>query len=251
VNPAAGARSPYLQPMSAREIVLNALRIYRDHLRLLVLVALFPHLALLALEMLLLAAGDPGPEAFALLLAATVVMNGVALAALTVATGRAALGEDPGVLEVYGQTVRSHLGQVVVAYFITAVLVSAGMMVLLVPGIMLGSLFAPSVPLIVVERLGVVQGLTRSVTMMKSEWLRGTVTFSFFILVAGFLPLILLIAQGNATAGPLTPLLSAIIGAATLPLGFAANVMLYFSLRTTDAADAQQLQSALRPPPPT
>jgi hypothetical protein len=239
---------PYLRPMSAGEIIVSALRVYRDHFRLLVLVALFPHLVLLALETLLTLGGKPSAPAFVMVLLATVVMNAVALAALTLAIGRATLGQEPGLAEVYAQTLRSGLPSVVVAYLITAVLVSAGMMMLVLPGVILGSLFAPTVPIIVLERRGTVDGLARSVALMKAEWIKGTVVFSFFILVAGFLPLFLLLMQGSIAMGPFTPLLGAIVGAVTLPLGFAANVLLYFSLRAEDTEAAAQLEEALKPP---
>jgi hypothetical protein len=238
---------PYLQPMAAGEIVLNALRVYRDHVRLLVLVSLFPHLALLGLELLVMP-GGASTGAFVLVLLVTVVMNGVALTAITVAIGRITLGEEPGVGETYRQTFRANLPAVVMAYLITAVLVSVGLMLLVVPGILLGALFAPTIPLIVVERRGVIEGLVGSVRLMKGQLSKGIVAFTFFILVAGFLPLLLLLAQGAATMGPLTPLLSAIVGSATLPLGFAANVMLYFSLRATDSAGAEQLEAQLKAP---
>jgi hypothetical protein len=239
---------PYLQPMSAGDIVRNALRVYRDHFRLLVMVALLPHLVLLVLETLLLAPGEPGDAAFALLLLGTAVVNAVALTAITVAIGRALLGPEPGLLEVYGQTVQSRLAAVVVAYLITAVLVSAGMVALLIPGIVIGAVFAPSIPIIVVERRGPADGLAQSVRMMRGEWVKGAVVFSFFILVSGFLPLLLLLAQSAVAIGPFTPLLGAVLGAITLPLGFAANVLLYFSLRSRDEAAAQQLEAELKAP---
>ena len=239
---------PYLQPMSAGEIVRNALSVYRDHFRLLVLVALFPHLALLLFEALVLGAGEPGTGAMTAVMVATVIVNGVALTAITIAIGRALLGPEPSLLEVYSQTWHSGLLAVVVAYLITAVLVSAGLVAFILPGIVIGALFAPSIPLIVVEHLGPVEGLSRSVALMKAEWGKGAVVFSFFILVAGILPLLLLVVETSVAMGPLTPLLGAILGAVTLPMGFAANVLLYFSLRSADPAAAQRLEAELKSP---
>jgi hypothetical protein len=239
---------PYLQPMTPGAIIAGALRIYRDHFRLLVLVALGPHLLLLGLELLTTLGGEDSAAAFVIVMGATVVMNGVALAALTVAIGRASLGEEPPVLGVYALALHARLGSVVLAYFVVAVLVSAGMMMLVVPGVLLGALFAPAVPVIVLERRGAMDGLARSVALMKPNLLKGTVVFAFFILVAGFLPLALLLAQSAFGIGPFTPLLGALLGAVTLPLGFAANVVLYFSLRAADAAAASELEAALQPP---
>jgi hypothetical protein len=241
---------PYFQPMTGGEIVRNALRVYADHFRLLVLVTLVPQLALLLLETLALAADQPNAGALALLMLATVVMNGVALTALTLAIGRSLLGPEPGVLEVYGQAIHARLLAVVVAYLITSVLVSAGMVALIVPGIIIGSLFAPAIPMIVVERCGPVDGLSRSVSVMRGEWAKGAIVFSFFIAVAGFLPLLAWLLESSVAMGPFTPLLGAIVEAITLPLGFSANVLLYFSLRSTDAAAAQRLEAELKAPLP-
>jgi hypothetical protein len=242
--------APYLQPMTASEVISNALRVYRDHLRLLVLVALFPHLALLALELLIAPPGAPTPEAFVVLMFVTIAMNGIALAALTLAIGRSTQGAEPGVLEVYGQALRGGLVPVVTAYVISALLVSAGLMALIVPGIVLGALFAPTVPIIVLERRGIVDGLARSVALMRPNLLKGTVVFSYFILVAGFLPLFVLLVQGSVAMGPFTPLLSALIGSITLPLGYTANVLLYFSLCAADGDAAAHLAAALKAPLP-
>lgn len=237
---------PYLQPLSAGEIVRNALRVYRDHLRLLVLVALFPHLALLLLETLAMGTGVMSGGEFVVMLAGTVVVNGVILTGVTVAIGWTLSGEEPSLLEVYSRTFRGPLLAVVAAYLIAAVMISAGMMALFVPGILIGAFFAPSIPMIVVERLGPVEGLARSVSIMKGEWVKGAVVFSFFIAISGFLPLFVLLADSSLSMGPFTPLLGAVVGAVTLPLGFAANVLLYFSLRSTDAAAAAQFEAELR-----
>ena len=239
---------PFLHAMTAGEIVVAGLRVYRDHFRLLMLVALLPHLALLALELLLMAAGAGGDGALLAVLAATVVANAIALAALTVATGRAVQGQEPSLVEVYAQTARSRLGAVVLAYLATALVVSVGMLLLIVPGIALGALFAPVVPAIVLERLGALEGIARSVRLMRPHWLKGMVVFSWFILVAGFLPLYLLFLQVRMGTGPLTPLLSAIIGSVTLPLGFTSHVVLYVSLRADEAGAEAQLAAALEPP---
>lgn len=237
---------PYLQPLSPGEIVRNALHVFRDHLRLLVLVALFPHLALVLLEMLLMTSSEMSGAAFVAMLAGTVLVNAVILTGVTVAIGRTLGGEEPGVMEVYSQTFHGPLLAVVAAYLIAAVLISGGMMMLIVPGIIIGAFFAPSIPMIVVERLGPVEGLARSATLMKSEFVKGAIVFSFFILISGFVPLFVLLVQGAVAMGPFTPLLGAVVGAVTLPLGFSANVLLYFSLRSTDAQAAAQLEAELR-----
>ena len=239
---------PYFQPLQAGEILIGALRVYRDHLRLLVMVSLLPHLALLALETLVLPrSGGATQEGVMILLAVTVLTNAITLAALTLAIGRALLGEEPGVGEVYAQTFRRGVLAPMVAYLVTALLISGGMMALIVPGVLLGALFAPCIPAIVVERLSPLQGIRRSVELIRGQLLKGVSVFIFFMAASGLLPLLLLVVQINIAMGPFSPLLGALIGSVTLPLGYAASVLLYFSLRAVDADAVAGLTADLAP----
>jgi hypothetical protein len=237
--------NPYLQRMSGGQIILAALRLYRDHLALLVTVALFPHLALLLLELALLGTGAPAPPLVYLFLLATVVVNALALAVITTAVFRVVLGEGVGVLQVYALTARENLIAVVAAYLFTALLVSLGLMLAVVPGLIAGGLFAPVVPVIMAERKGILVALSRSLALIRGELLKAMLVFTFFILVAGLLPLLTLLMQPGMGVGPFTPVLAAIVGAVTLPLGYTANVLLYLSLRSADGSGVEQLKADL------
>ena len=235
---------PYLRPMGAGEIISGAFRIFREHLALMVTVALFPHLVLLAMQSLLLAAGPPTDVTFLMFMLGTIVMNGIALGAITIAVCQVLLGWELRVFQVYALTFRANLLSVVGAYLLIALMVSTGL-ILFIPGLVLGGLFAPAIPIIVVERRRTFSGLARAIAMMRGEMAKGIAVFAFFILVAGLLPLLALFLQAGVAFGPFSPLLGAIIGSVTLPLGFSASVLLYLSLRAGDGLNAEQLEEEL------
>ena len=111
-----------------------------------------------------------------------------------------------------------------------------------------GGLFCVLLPIVVVERLPVFQALSRAHVMIRGELAKGMLAFSFFLLVAGFLPLMLLMLQVGDTPddmGPLTPLLVMLMTSTVLPLGYGAIMALYLSLRGRDGAGTEQLREEL------
>lgn len=238
--------NPYLRAAGPGELLGNALRLFRDHLMALVLVALPPHLVPLALELALLRGDSPDPTIVSVFLMTTVVVNGVALAAVTLAVSRAALGEEPAVGETYARTFRVNLVMVVLAYVFNALLVSAGFMVLIFPGLIVGGLFAPLVPIVVLERRSLFSAVGRSLRLVRGELFKVVLVFAYFIAIAGILPFLFLMAQSGPAVGPLTSVLGAIVGAVTLPLGYTANVLLYLSLRSTEGYTVAQLREDAR-----
>lgn len=237
--------NPYLQPQGALEIIQSGLRLFRDNLAALVMVALVPHLVLLVVEYVVLIGGESGgPLMF--LLVITVLMNGVALTALTLAICRAILGEEPSVADIYGRLMQVNTLGVIGVYIITAFIVSGGFMLLVVPGVIFGALLAPAVTILLVERKRLFPTLARSFELMRGEILRGVAVFAWFIVVAGLLPGLLVLAGSGMAMGPLSPLLGAVLGALTLPLGFAPSVLLYFSRRAQEGAAEGELAEAAR-----
>lgn len=248
----------YLRPMTAIEIIGNAFRVYREHFALLVMVALVPHLVLLMLDTVLLLPGPPAPGVMMILGLATLVTNGIALAAIAVAICRSIVGQELGFARTYAFTFRENVLGVVVAVLTPTLLVSAlavpalltGAVPVLLPLLVLvalavGALLAPTIPIIIVEHKGAFEAMARSIVMMRRELLKGVAVFSFFIAITGLLPLFLFWIQAGIGMGPFTPLLSIIIASVTLPLGFAANVLLYFSLRAEGGFGMEQLQAEL------
>lgn len=245
--------NPYLRPMTAGEIFAAAFRMYRDHLTLLVLVGLIPHMAL-ALLMMVLPLDDQitTTEAVAFiggLIVTLIVLNGLVLTALAVTIAALALGEEPGLLEVYRRTLRAKPGGMMVAFLIVnfpvSLLLLAGLrsgnpilfMLFLSLALYLGGLLFPSLAIVIVERTWFPKAIYRSISMGRAVWARAAGVFSFFLLISVFLPmllLMLLIAGQVNVAGPFMPLLGGIISAVTLPLGFIAIVLFYFSQRSAD-----------------
>ena len=119
----------YFQALGAREIVRNAAHFYWANLALLVIISLFPHLVLLVFESLLLSTSTPSGNLIFAFFLATVVMNGIALSAVTIAVTHSVLGAGrAGPLRVYRIAFGSNLPAVILIYFFTAMMVSMGMM---------------------------------------------------------------------------------------------------------------------------
>ncbi|MEE8436476.1 MAG: hypothetical protein V3S64_16945 [bacterium] len=256
--------NPYLRPMIASEIFAAAFRLFRDHLTLLVMVGLVPH-AVLALLLMALPL-DPqisqsGAVAFiGGLIVTLIILNGLVLTALTVATAALALGEEPTLLEVYRRTLRAKPVGMMVAFLIVNFPVSlllltglrSGNLVLFVLflalALYLGGLLFPALAIVIVERAWFPKAIYRSISLGRVVWARAVGVFSFFLLISVFFPmllLMLLIAGQVNISGPLMPLLGGIISAVTLPLGFIAIVLFYFSLRSADDQHIAALRTAL------
>lgn len=245
-TPSPGGGPEYLlRPMTSPEVIAAAFRLYRDHLAVLVMIALLPHLVLVGLGYLLEGSGLAPGAALAVLMGITVVLNGIVLAAMTHALGASVLGRAPTVAEAYRHALGRRVVTVIVTYLVMWVIITLGFFMLIVPGFIIGGLFLPAVPAVVLEGEGPFPALWRSVELMRERLLQGTGLFAFIILVSGVLPLLF---QALVGAGPLSPLLSAVLGAVTLPLAYGANVLFYFSLRAREGYAPEQLERELAAP---
>ena len=256
--------NPYLRPMIASEIFFAAFRMYREHLTLLVMVGLVPHAALALLLMVLPL--DPqitqsGAVAFiGGLIVALIILNGLVLTGLTVATASLALGEEPTLLEIYRRTLRAKPVGMMAAFLIVNFPISLLMLTGLRSGnlvffvlflgltLYLGGLLFPALAIVIVEQAWFPKAIYRSISIGRAVWVRAAGVFSFFLLISVFFPmllLMLLIAGQVNISGPLMPLLGGIISAVTLPLGFIAIVLFYFSLRSADNQGLTALRTDL------
>ncbi len=234
--------SPF-RALSAAGIIGRSLRLYQANIALLVIVAALPHAVLLLLEYLLRRVVDEPTQILPLALLATVVLNAVALAAITAVVAGAVLGYPPKVGQAYAITFGKSLIWVVLAYVATAVVVSMGFMFFILPGLILGGFLAPVIPIVVIESRTPFAAIGRAFALMKTELPKGMAVFVFAILVSGVIPLLVQIALGP---GPLSPLLGAAAGAITLPLGFTPNVVLYLSVRSREGYTPEQLAADIR-----
>jgi hypothetical protein len=232
-----------IRPMTAGEIISQAFRMFRANLALLVLVAFLPQAVLLVLQHLIARLGDPTPALLLLLLMVTVVAKAITLSAITTVTAGAALGYPPTVTQTYGFTLRNHLVWVVVANVITALLTSVGLLFFIFPGLIIGGYLAPTVPIVVLESRNPFDAIGRSFALMRPELPKGIAIFAFVILMSEVIPLLFHLSLG---IGPFSPLLGAVVGSITLPPAYAANAILYFSVRAGEGYTPEVLDAELR-----
>lgn len=272
--------NPYLRQMTAGEIFPAAFRMYRDHLSKLVLVTLVPHAVLAGLLMALPLSGQvTESEAVSILrglIIPFIIFIVLVLAALTVTIGALVLGENPSLLEVYRRTFRAKLGSMMITSLIVNFPVNlllltglqtglrSGNLIMfflfLAPALYLGGLLFPALAIVIVERAWFPKAVYRSISMGRRAWTRAAGVFSFFLLIWVLIPplvLSLLMAGQSGIPGPLWPLLWGIISSVTLPLGFIAIVLFYFSMRSVDEeiragllADLEGLQRGKTSSPP-
>lgn len=235
-----------LREMSVAEILSEAFRLYRENFAALVLLALAPHLVLLGLDLLLAGGGLEPQPALIVLLAATVVLNALVLAAVTHGIAGAVTGHMPAVGEAYRRAYGRGLFSVVAAYLVIWVLVTLGILAFVLPGLIIGGILLPTVPIIVLERQGAAAALVRAYRMMQGSVMKGTAVFAFVMAVTGLLPLFVHILVGP---GPFSPLLGAILGSVTLPLAYSATVVLYLSLRGAEGYTLAALATDIGAPP--
>ena len=233
---------PVIRSLSTAEIIGSAIHVYRENLAGLVLVAAVPNAVLLLSDTLLVAMGMGAQALLLSVMLLTMVMNAVALGALTLAASTARLGRSVSLAAIYGQLQTTRFWSILVAYFVTTLLVSTGFVLLILPGMILGGLFILTVPIVVLERATPVAAITRSVQLMKEDLMKAVAIFAFTILVSVLVPLMFQLIAGF---GPLSPLLNAVLGSALLPLAYTANVLLYLSARAGEGFTDQQLQAIL------
>ncbi|HSG20807.1 MAG TPA: hypothetical protein VLA31_08570, partial [Burkholderiaceae bacterium] len=194
----------------------------------------------------------------------TVMLNGLALTALTHAVCRAVIGHEPSVREVYRDTLRGRIVPPILVYLLLNFLVSFPLspglllgnamlfMLGLFPALFAGALFFPALPASVVEWRGTISALGRSVSLVKGKLPLGVAAFGYYVFITVFLPTLILSIQLTAGIGPLTPLLFALISSVTLPLGYAAPMLVYLSRIAEEGATPTNLAEALgllEPPP--
>ncbi|MEE8396928.1 MAG: hypothetical protein V3S29_12795 [bacterium] len=250
----------YFRPMATGEIILRAFELFRNHFAALVAIALLPQAVVLLAGVALERAG-PALGGLVIILAVTIVMNAVALSAITTAVTGAALGGTPAVSGTYSLTLRNNLLGVIVANAITTVFIFVAMLFCMIPGLLLGGslvrvwaivplivmlvlggMFALVVPVMVVEGRSPFAAIARSMEMIRPELMKGIAIFTFVIAVGGLVPLLF---QSIPGLGPLAPVLAAGVGAVMLPLAYTAIVLLYFSVRAAGGFDRAELERDL------
>lgn len=265
---------PYFQPLSSTEIITGALRLYRDHLALLVIVALIPHLVSLAMGLWMPPLKDMTFAHMASMSLVNLLIIGVTFSALTYVICFLAVGKSPSLKKIYSLTLRGNLLGSILVLIIVNVMFSMMLMPILifqnaigvllgmVPALLVGGVFSCAVPIAVIENRWPFDAMGVSLKLVRGEVAKGVVVFIFFVFIVAIIPLFLLFLQAiflqpsdMDKMPPLTPLLSAILGAVTLPLGYTSWVLLYFSLRAREGMPpdrmAEEIESVLGVPEST
>ncbi|MDH4224511.1 MAG: hypothetical protein OEW12_02565, partial [Deltaproteobacteria bacterium] len=105
------------------------------------------------------------------------------------------------------------------------------MAVFMVPGLMVGGMLTPAVPIAALEQISPMAAIQRSLRLMRPRLPLGMAVFGFFVAVGAIIPLGVISLAG---VGPYTPLLGVILQAVTMPLAFGANLYLYYRLRANE-----------------
>ena len=247
-----------LRPMTVAEILSHSARLFQQNLALLVMVTLLPQAILLLVETLIGDMIKENHQLLALIIVVVLIMNAVALSAITTAVVGCVLGYPPTLRQTYSLTIRNKLLWVVVAYAATALISTLGFSIVFVPSLMLGlvpALFlgfvptlvlggylAVTIPVIVLESLPPFLAISRSFNLMRGELPKGIAVFGFVVLISGVLPLMF---QFAVRGGRFAPLLVTVVGSVTLPLAYTATVLLYLSVRSKEGYGLEQLAADL------
>ncbi len=238
--------APSLRAMTLPEIVAAAVRLYGDTVVPAVPIALAANLPLLLVGGLSLEPGAANPAQLTGTLALILLCTGLAVSAVTRALLGAAAGRPVAWSALLRRTFARSLISVILTYALTSFLANVGLLMLVLPGLALGGLFAATLPALLVERRTTLPALSRSIALMRRDLLKAMAAFSFGVLVSEVLPVGLLLAlQVTAGPSPFSPLLAVVINGLTLPLALAVNVALYVSARIEQGTTPAALQAEL------
>ena len=228
--------------MTPLEIISTSFGLVMKHLPVLVIVTALPEGVLLAMQLGFHDVLLTSPAGLPLVLVATVGANAVAMSAITTVMAGAVLGGAPTVSQTYQLVIRNRPFSLLAAYFATAFATSAGLMMFFFPGLFLGGLLALTIPAMVVEGHPAVEGIRRSALLVRGEVLKAMAIFGFVLLVSGIIPLMFQLMMG---IGPLTPVIGTILAAVTMPVGYGASVVFYFSMRSREGYTPVDLEADL------
>lgn len=181
--------------------------------------------------------------------------------ALSIAVARRYLGQPVTVADAY-QMISDRWATLLAGVLLVGMMTTVGMLLCLVPGIYLGTLFMFVTPVIAVERAPLMAALSRSRDLVSGEWWRCFGTYlllSMLIqLVAGaiiypvtFLSALLLMERNPGLAQALNQGLSMAASTLVQPVQIIGLVLLYYDLRVRkEGFDLELLAQALGPGAP-
>jgi hypothetical protein len=110
---------------------------------------------------------------------------------------------------------------------IVGIIVTAGVIALIVPGIILGIMFSLVLPVILIEKLGVLESLGRSRALVSHRWLKSFALFLVFGIIIGIATAI--VSAISAPFGIASTVVSSILSAFYIPMVPIALTLYYYS----------------------
>jgi len=280
-----GVSSADLRPLSLGELLDRTFTLYRNHFWLFVGIMAVPQLLLLAIGLVGVAIGSivqplvrpgsldsvPGPGMavivggvlFGILLAfAFLAVYVLAQAATVSAVSEIYLGRTTSVRQAYSR-VRRKVWRLIGVLLLISLMVGAGTIFLIVPGILALLATSLAVPALVLEDCSPTAAIGRSMDLTKGQWGRIFLIFTLFILLSWIALLILefpfsiahaiLLKQGEQSSvlAALSQLGNSLASVLVGPLGTIAFALVYYDVRVrTEAFDLQVMMAALGPATP-
>lgn len=130
--------------------------------------------------------------------------------------------------------------------------IAIGTLLLIVPGLILATIWAVIAPVIVVEKAGVFHAFRRSHDLVRGNGLQvfGVIVVAFVIVLVG--SLVFGAIADAVSNGPIVRIVfSAIASTITAPISALVAAVLYFRLREFEAAPAAAVGASEAPAPPT
>jgi hypothetical protein len=164
-------------------------------------------------------------------------------AALTIAVADRIDGGRAGWLEVW-MLLLGRLRELLSALIPAALLVAGGLILWVVPGMIVATLFALVPPVVLIERLTGKAALARSIALVRADWLRVALLVGVFvaIMLAARLLADLVIPD---SAELLTQLIGDLVTLVVLPLPAMALVLLYLDIRRRDGFTHDNLRDLM------
>jgi hypothetical protein len=225
----------YVRQMSAGEIIRGALELYKNNFTVLFLtflVAIIP-------PNLFVRPFVSAPFGLAIFFIVTFLCGFIAYAAIAIAISDVCTGNRPSVGRSYKYIFGKPLVQLLLVSLLQILVVFAGSLLLLIPGLILGAWFMFAPVIVVLERTGAVAGMKRSKFLGKGFYLRNF-GLLFLIIILLFLAMFMIGFLGGAAIlvfkipsaqGFVIGLLTLLGSAIFYPYVYTALILMYYDLR--------------------
>jgi hypothetical protein len=207
-----------LRPLTIGELLDRTFTLYRSHFLMFVGIAALSNLAVLAVELLMIATSWTDATLLELLascltvvvaLVATMMMQGATM----IAVSRLQLGEEPSATDAFDQ-IRERLGELVILALNLSIRIGLGLLLLVVPGVILALRYALAMPVAVLENKGIGESIERSRDLTRGSLRR---IFVIYFLLVVLMVIVSAIAR--------VALLALGVGSAAVALPFWAQAM--------------------------